>query len=64
MKTERYTDMRSVSLTPRQGAALEMRARQEDRKPGSLIRVAVVTYLQQCGALPATEDPTEGPDEA
>lgn len=63
MNTERYTDMRSVSLTPSQGKALEMRARQENRKPGSLIRIAVIKYLQECGALPASDDPLEGPDE-
>lgn len=59
MGKTRYTDMRSVSLSEEQGIALDAQAVKEDRKPGSLIRVAVVHYLRTHGALLAEESSDE-----
>ena len=48
---EKYTDMRSVSLTPSQGEALDRQAKVEERKVGSLIRRAICQYLVSVGQL-------------
>lgn len=42
-----YTDMRSVTLTPEQGLALEKIARDEDRSVANVIRIAVNEFLQK-----------------
>ena len=42
-----YTDMRSVTLTPEQGLALEKIARDEDRSVANVIRIAVNEFLQR-----------------
>lgn len=54
----RYTDMRSVSLTPAQGEAVDVQAHKEGRKAGNLMRRAICKYLEEVGALTSqgTED--------
>ena len=47
-----FVDMRSVSFSQEQGAALDKQARIEERKVGNLIRRAVCQYLVSVGALP------------
>jgi hypothetical protein len=63
MPRQKYTDMRSVSLTEEQGCALDKQAAAEDRKAGSLIRLAVTQYLMAKGALPSTAEEDEADDE-
>ena len=55
MATQKFTDMRSVSLTEVQGRALDQQAAMEGRKAGNLIRLALCEYLRKTGALPAAE---------
>ena len=62
MPKQKFVDMRSVSLTEEQGAALDKQAAVEDRKAGSLIRLAVVQYLVRVGALPSTTEEGEVDD--
>ena len=52
---QKFTDMRSVSLTEAQGNALDKQAAKEGRKAGNLIRLAVCNYLRAEGALPALD---------
>lgn len=64
MANQKFIDMRSVSLTREQGIALDKRAQAEDRKAGSLIRRAVVKYLEDVGALKQqTAEETDGDEE-
>ena len=55
MPEQKFTDMRSVSFTQAQGAALDAQAAKEGRKAGNLIRMAVCEYLRNVGALPTLD---------
>lgn len=51
----KYVDMRSVSLTAAQGAAVDAQALKEGRKAGNLMRHAINKYLEEVGALASQE---------
>ena len=63
MPKQKFTDMRSVSLTEAQGAALDRQAAKEGRKAGNLIRMALCEYLLSVGALPAADGLSGAADE-
>ena len=46
-----YPDMRSVSLSTAQGAAVDTLSEQEDRPVANVIRLAVDQYLRSRGFL-------------
>ena len=63
VSAQKFTDMRSVSLTVQQGAALDKQASKEGRKAGNLIRLAICKYLEEAGALPVQINAGEASDE-
>ena len=60
---QKFSDMRSVSLTETQGKALDVQAAKEGRKAGNLIRHAVCRYLEDAGALPSQGVEDDADDE-